>query len=453
MMFEETKTVCFGRFLVDVPASATVAWGKASVPLSIDIYPNGINEVDVLAQRFIDELKSEKAIYLDDVALLQSVDHVTQPEGKIVTGYNGFQAINDLKVNGYFRLKNDGIVFNTYSFTDEKEKTIALIKNIARRLRQRAESEIPTEPGNCIEHAFLPDEPETDKEKRAELVSIGFRLKEFPDTHLSISIRPSNPHRSESNKLEWQLERLEKNLKAENANHPRLKTKYFRRGTRQIHHWVDGFEALSRSPDQADIHGIHDFGLDFQGVPHDSLKPFAYIGMQTGVANNAAGATKPSLTDEEAIAVWDRITSTIRVRPTGAAAAKTAGTDQPPRVPLGELAATGRTCPQTGMWESNEPSGTESSRRRYIRAGETMPRVTALGKPSLWQKLKGEAPSHQLATVWKLVGYDDKPALAVAPIQTPSATRILPEDGVAKVAGENNPVADPRQRTPPKKQG
>jgi hypothetical protein len=26
-VFEKTKTVCFGRFMVDVPASATVAWG------------------------------------------------------------------------------------------------------------------------------------------------------------------------------------------------------------------------------------------------------------------------------------------------------------------------------------------------------------------------------------------------------------------------------------------
>ena len=35
-----------------------------------------------------------------------------------------------------------------------------------------------------------------------------------------------------------------------------------------------------------------------------------------------------------------------------------------------------------------------------------MPQVTALGEPSLWEKLKGARPSYRTATVWKLVDYD-----------------------------------------------
>lgn len=449
-MFEKNKTVCFGRFMVDVPASTTVVWGRSDIPLGVSVYPNGVNEVRALAQTFIEELKSEKAIYLNDIPLLISIDDISQPEGRIVTGYEGFEAIGELKINGYFKLNNDGVVVDARPLIERKDQVILDITSIAQRLRQRAEHEVPAEAGNCIEYAFLPDKPGTEKEARAELVSIGFRLKEFPDTHLSIAIRPSNPHYSESNTLKWQLERLEKNLRAENPNHPRLNTKYFRRGTRQIHDWVEGFEALSRSPDQADIHGIHDFGMDFQGVPHDPLKPYANIRMQTGVAENAAGAIKPSLTDEEAIAVWDKITSTIRVRPTGAVALKTAGTNPQPRLPLGELAATGRTCPQTGTWESSEASGTENSRRRYVKAGETMPRVTVIGRPSLWQKLKGATPSYQLATVWKLVDYDDKRGLANAAAQAPMLAQHVPAN---EATTSDNAGANPGEAAPPKEQG
>lgn len=419
-MFEKTKTVCFGRFMVDVPASTTVAWGRQSVPLSVTVYPNGMNEVRAMAEKFIEELKAEKAIYLNDIPLLISVTDINQPEGKIVTGYEGFEALGELRINGYFRLGNDGVIVESRPLEEWKDEVIADISSIARRLRHKVEHEIPTEPGNCIEHAFLPDKPGAEKANEGELINIGFRLKEFPDTHFSISIRPSNPHYSESNTLKWQLERLEKRLRAEDPKHIRLKTKYFRRGPRQIHEWKDGFEGLSRSPDQPNIHGIHDFGMDFQGVPHDPLKPFALIMMQTGVANNAAGATKPSLTDEEAIAVWDKITSTIRVRPIGTAAVKSAGADPQPRLPLGELAATGRTCPQTGTWEASEPSGMQSSRRRYMKAGETMPRVAVPGTPSLWQKLKGVRPSYQVATVWKLIDHDQDPALANRPASTSS---------------------------------
>ncbi|BDT60038.1 hypothetical protein MasN3_35320 [Massilia varians] len=224
-MFEKTKAVCFGRFMIDVPAATTVAWGDVSVPLGVSVYPNGVNEVEAMAQTFIDELKSEKAIYLNDIPLLISVEEITHPEGKIVTGYEGFEAISELKINGYFKLNDDGVVIDSRPLDNMKDRVTSDIISIAQRLRPRAEHEVPAEPGNCIEHAFLPDKPGTKKERRAELISIGFRLKEFPDTHLSISIRPSNPHRSESNTLKWQLERLEKNLKAENPNHPRLKTK------------------------------------------------------------------------------------------------------------------------------------------------------------------------------------------------------------------------------------
>ncbi|MGO4478312.1 T6SS immunity protein Tli4 family protein [Massilia sp. 2TAF26] len=417
-IFKKTRTVCFGRFMVDVPASTTVVWGGVDIPLGVNVYPNGVEEVNGLAQKLINELKSEKAIYLNDIPLLISVENLKDPDGQIVTGYDGFEAIGALKINGYFKLNDDGVIIDARPLKDRRESATARIKSMARRLRLRAENEIPTEPGNCIEYAFLPDEPGPPKEPPAELLSIGFRLKEFPDVHLSIQIRPSNPHYSESDSLEWQLERLEKDLKAEDPNHPMLKTVYFRRGPRQIHDWVNGFEGLSRSPEQSTVHSVHDFAIAFRGVAGNYLKPFADIRMQTGVANNAIGATKASLTDEEAIAVWDKITSTIRLRPTGTTTVK--ATDAGPRLPLGELAATGRICPQTGWWESDEPAARQDDRRQHIKAGERMPHVVSLGEPSLWQKIKGVYPSYRTATVWKLVGYGDPPAPAHLAAETPT---------------------------------
>jgi hypothetical protein len=85
-----------------------------------------------------------------------------------------------------------------------------------------------------------------------------------------------------------------------------------------------------------------------------------------------------------------------------------------PRLPLGELAATGRTCPQTGWWEPNEPGEVKDARRQHIKAGDRMPHAVSPGEPSLWQKLKGELPSYRTATVWKLVAYGDAPIHADA---------------------------------------
>jgi hypothetical protein len=412
-LFDKTRTLCFGRFMIDVPASATVAWGGADVPLGINIYPDGVNEVKTLAQKFITELNSEKAINHDDVPLLLSVEDIAQPEGKIVTGYEDFQSINGLKINGYFRLNNDGLIIDARPLREDRDGTIADIKSIARRLRKRTENEIPIEPGNCIEYAFLPDKPNPSEEDLMEHIRIGFRLKEFPDAHLSIYVAPSNPHNPEGDSLKAQWKRIKESPSTPEEKQALARIKYFRESERQIHDWKTGYEVLVRNPDEEGVHSYHDFQIKFTGVPHDPYKPYADIQFQTGVANNTAGATKASLTDEEAIAVWDKITSSIRVRPTGNAV-KTAGADSGPRLPLGELAATGRTCPQTGWWIPSEPGEGKATQRQHIKAGDRMPHVVSIGEPSLWQKLKGEQPSYRTATVWKLVDYGDAPLQADA---------------------------------------
>jgi hypothetical protein len=74
------------------------------------------------------------------------------------------------------------------------------------------------------------------------------------------------------------------------------------------------------------------------------------------------------------------------------------------------MAATGRTCPQTGWWEPSESGAVEGDRRQHFKAGDRMPHVTMIGEPSMWQKPKGEQPSYRTATVWKLVDYGDAPA-------------------------------------------
>ncbi|MEH6437269.1 T6SS immunity protein Tli4 family protein [Massilia sp. DD77] len=448
-MFEKTKPVCFGRFIVDVPASATVAWGSTDVPLGVTIYRGGVDKVKDSAQKFIDELNSKKAINHDDVPLLLSVEEMIEPEGKIVTGYESFQSINGLKINGYFKLNSDGAIIDARPLRDDREETIADIKSIVRRLRQRSENEIPTEPGNCIEHFFLPDKQSPTKDDLMEHIRIGFRLKEFPDAHFSIYVAPSNPHDPEGDSLQTQWKRIKDDPATPEEKAALAKIQYFRESPRQIHDWKTGYEVLLRNPDEEHVHSYHDFQAKFTGVPHDQFRPYADIQFQTGVGGNAAGSTKASLTDEEAIAVWDKITSTIRVRPTSSKPMQSAGTG--PRLPLGELAATGRTCPQTGWWEYDAPGPAGDSRRQHIRAGDHMPHAVATGEPSIWQKLKGERPSYRMATVWKLVSYDDAPPRVDVVAQPSSIAQISLPDDLPKDATDTRHEGGRGKGTAPKK--
>jgi hypothetical protein len=318
-VFENTITICFVRVIVDVPDSAAVVWGDATVTLNVSVHPGGVDEVKALEQKFIDELKREKAINHNDVPLLISVDDVIHPEGRIVAGYEDFEAINGLRIRGYFRINNDGVVIDARPLREDKDETTRLINSIARRLRQREENEIPSEPGNCIQHAFLMDEPAPNKETLLEHVRVGFRLREFPDAHLSIYVAPSNPHGPEGDSLKEQFKRMKEGASSPEEKKAIADTRFFRKNPRQVSDWKTGYEVLMRTPDEEGVYAHHEFHMKFTGVPRDLLKPYADIQFQTGVAGNAAGAAKASLTDREAIAVWDKITSTIRVRPTGVA--------------------------------------------------------------------------------------------------------------------------------------
>jgi hypothetical protein len=450
-LFEKTKTICFGRFMVDVPASATVVWGGTDVPLGVTIYRDGVDEVKGLAQKFVDELKSEKAIYLNNIPLLISVDEMRQPEGQIVTGYEGFEAMAELKISGFFGLNNDGVIIDARPLKRQKDEVIADIKSMARRLRQRADDEAPAEPGNCIEHFFLSDKQNLTQDDLMEHIRIGFRLKEFPDAHFSIYVAPSNPHNPEGDSLQTQWKRIKEDPATPEEKAAIAKIKYFRESPRQIHDWKTGYEVLVRNPDEEHVHSYHDFQAKFTGVPHDQFRPYADIQFQTGVGGNAAGSAKASLTDEEAIAVWDKITSTIRVRPTRAVPAKSADTG--PRLALGELAATGRTCPQTGWWEHDAPGPAGDNRRQHIRAGDRMPHVVTIGEPSIWQKLKGERPSYRTATVWKLLSYDDAPSHADMTAQPTLIAQVSPPDDLPKDATDTMHEAGRGEGTPPNTKG
>ena len=124
------------------------------------------------------------------------------------------------------------------------------------------------------------------------------------------------------------------------------------------------------------------------------------------------GKVKPSLTNEEAVALWDKLTGSISVRPLGS---KKSSAADSPKTPLASLVRTGASCSQTGWWQCTEGDNIEGGKRRHFTAGETMPHAILLGEPTLWQKLSGERPKHTTATVWQLLEYDEVDAAESSP--------------------------------------
>lgn len=188
-----------------------------------------------------------------------------------------------------------------------------------------------------------------------------------------------------------------------------------RKGDRQIGPYK-GQEHLVSAPNSGGMRG-HAFVWETQGegtLDTPSIK----IELTTGHQDKKGNPQKTTLTDQQAIKLWDDILASFRLRPAGGDARTGAATPETrPDLPLGELVATGRPCPQTGWWQSSEGGEIEGGRQRRFVAGEPLPNVVLLGESSVWQRFKGQRPSHRTATLWKLVGYDDaapQPSLASA---------------------------------------
>ena len=299
--------------------------------------------------------------------------------------------------------------YNAESFND-----------VASHLRLRENDEIPTEPGSCITGGFLPMALEYER------VRIGIRFKEFPDVHLSVDVHKNRDKLETAASLELTLQEGAALAKAQGHGDAYARIKTFRRGARQLGPGK-GFEMVARKPADNDDTEAHEFHFHSLGALNDPLQPQIDVRFDTGVNNNRTARTPPSLTDEEAVALWDKLIGTIRIRPTADAKPSQ---PTPAKVPLGKLTATGDPCTQKGWWQCVEGNNIEGGRRRHFVDGESMPHVVLLGEPNLWQKLAGNRPRHTMATVWKLVDYDDvSPASSSTNdvgTSPPTAATILP---------------------------
>lgn len=117
---------------------------------------------------------------------------------------------------------------------------------------------------------------------------------------------------------------------------------------------------------------------------------------------------------------WDKIASSIRVRPTGPAAAASA----PAPVagsPLGTQATAGEPCPESGWWTCADAGAgvrVYGGALQYLRKGQRVPQALLLPPQTLWEKVRGLQPSFErnALPVWKLTDRRSRvrAALAVA---------------------------------------
>jgi hypothetical protein len=381
---------------MQIPATADVVFGPAEAETPIQYFEDhGAKLEDHLAVRLAEVENERQFLLKDDIPRLPLFGKVidgARPGQKIVFGSKD-QA--GYAVHSFVPIGKDLYVQYINSVLPD-EDIVSTLNAVATHLQARPEGQIPAEPGSCIEGGFVPLKQEYER------VAIGIRIKEFPDVHLSVDVHKNLERLRVGNTPKLLRVQAKEFAEAAGLGAVFARTNILRQQERQLGRW-NGEESALRTPAFKDDKSVHEFRFHSLGAVHDSLQPELDIRLDSGVKDNRKASVNPSVTDEEALALWDKLITTIRVREPSDATP--VGTATPP-VLLASLAKTGGVCPQTGWWECAGYQTADGGSLRLVKAGEPMPQAHALRKRSLWQKLVG-GPTRQIAPVWKLVAYDD----------------------------------------------
>jgi hypothetical protein len=219
---------------------------------------------------------------------------------------------NDIFFNTYLNKAKFIFILGDATEKNETEETvIARQLSMSKSLRLRKEEDIPTQPGYCIEHGFMADDRYADQ----EMASAGIHLPSLPDVTFSISSNKdayadypkADFERMKRDELPL-LARIKAAQKTQGEYYPLRNV--LREGKRDVQHW-HGEESLFKRSD-----GTHDFEWAYVGTPRDVANPSEFgVAMFTKVEDNMVGAASAaSLSDDEAVALWDKLLSGLKFR-------------------------------------------------------------------------------------------------------------------------------------------
>jgi hypothetical protein len=297
-LFEHTKLLCFGRYVLTVPVESRLAFGRDFPTL-----PNRAKDIEKVM-----EADRAKILAANKTAEINYFGKGPMPNTWLIRSYKSGSA-KELELEG-FRIY---YVIGPHIFVDgdatAKSQNVtpeSILKDVVettKNLRMRTPDEVPNDQGLCHEFGFTHDDS-----FGSVLSQVGLHMAALPDVVFSVqsnqTINANYPGNSDG------LLKLIADRKREaGSRYPKFTT--LREGKKKIHGW-DGEESLVRRPD-----GTQDFEWMFIGENGGSVARPGNLSvmMRTKVEADRAGAAQASsLNDEEAIALWDKLLDSLKFR-------------------------------------------------------------------------------------------------------------------------------------------
>jgi hypothetical protein len=436
-MTEKMKTVCVGRYLVDVPAQAEVSFSDAILDgFSVDTVEENDTEFrERLAVREA-EITARGPATDGSGGMVEARDlRIPEMTGRtFIYGRNRGHWLEDGR-----RIDDEWVAIEIHAHTRGitvslstkfgDEGTAASAEALLARLQVRGKDEVPAPAGFCIWRAVFVEPLPTHKGEHT-VMHVG--LPGHPDVGITLaSIAGGNPETS----LLTRVAQAEASTGADVL----LRMNKLRERKRSIN-GVEGEEVLVRAR-EFNFTTTYGFSWDAPGAKDDLLQPYLSLELQTGMSERSGGKpTDTSLHEDALLSLWDSIASSIRLRKSGPPPGGTLPEPEGPK--LGAIANAGDVCPQSGWWRCSEDApgiDIHGGQVQYIRKGDRMPQALLLPRQTLWQKVKRIQPSMESVnpTAWTLVDKRLRPrtstAVPLTPAVMPASASGLVEDVGRKV--------------------
>lgn len=298
-LFERTKLLCFGRYVLTAPMDSRLAFGRDFPTL-----PNQAGDIEKVM-----EAHRTKVLAGDKTAEITYFGKGPAPNTWLIRSF-GDEFAKELQLESFevYYIVGPHIFIGgdatAKSYNVTADSILRHTVETAKNLRLREPQDVPIEEGLCHEYGFT----KLDGAKGDVLTQVGLHMAELPDVVFSVESNQTVNTNSPSNS--YGLLKLIADRKREaGGSYPKLTT--LREGKKKVHGW-NGEESLVRAAE-----GFHDFEWMFIGENGGSVaRPGNLnVAMSTKVAADRVGAAAASsLNDQEAIALWDKLLDGLKFR-------------------------------------------------------------------------------------------------------------------------------------------
>jgi len=311
MRYKDWKTVCLGRYLVDMPTEVTLNYGYLfsynAGQYSLKKVQGTAEDAKKMAEAKANELKASPhdtkgSLYVRSIPLANG--------GILVQGYSVSFNVDSYDVFLYIpvvtRKKSFIYTYQGDSYPDSEQQDLKDFSAFAESFRPYDEGVIPKEPGLCLEDVILVNLPDAFKDNLwvnfndpyATTLTLAFVAQIVFEDFQWLSKRPG-----------WVDQ--ECFLMGGSGKCEKLRFEKHPVGP------IEGEELCLSKKTKDGRYRIYDFQWDNPGVVGSKTSPELTLSLiYPGPSIYNTTEPLPFFNDDEALAVWDRLVNSLRLRPT-----------------------------------------------------------------------------------------------------------------------------------------